>query len=488
MTDWVSVLWPGHLLDNDRIAAGDLDRMRQMGNEDWFRRVYGANDVYSAFEEDGRVDPYTGEIDRTNSTTKKMIVDKLKETGGNVENMFDTMLAMRTVNRAAQGIDTGFDLEWAKATVNDPKIMARYQEAIDLYQHFRDGVLNYAQEAGLISQAQFNGMKVNDPVWVSMRRLQGDDASFDAKLANGDLTRMAKVIHAMEGSDGKIIDPALSGDDNARVMIRNSLINIARAKIADTFERQPDLAAKYGFNVRKGEVAKDDEIDSALRKYGFTDAELPEAREAFGGIISQRLDSALGPTEFSYYKDGQRMVASIDDPLMAKLMKSAMGERDAIDMLRSLAAIQRAGIVLEPAFQAAFGTMHEMTAFIFDPNHPAPFITMARGILHVAGKSDLYREVRAAGGLSKSITDLDNTWNKGDLYNQLSKENVWNRVINTASDPQQFALTLCAPCKTPSHFMTASRNVGMYATVKGRQGMEPGRAAMMARKGERGLQ
>lgn len=482
ITNWISVLWPAHLLDNDQIAAGSLNRLRQMGNEDWFRRVYGANQIYQGFEQDGRIDPFTSEIDKKNSTTKQMIGDEIAAKGGTLRGFVARMLALRTADRAQQGIDTGFPLDTAKALVADPANAAMYDKAIAMYQHFRDGLWEFAHKGGYISQAQIDGMHANDPVWVSMRRLVGDDATFDAKLSNGTLTRMGKVLHTMEGGDGKIIDPLVAGDDNGRMIVRNTLINIARAKIVDTFKANPEMAAKYGFNVKKGDLAPDDEIDSALRKYGFSDDELEKARETFGPLISERLDKDLKPTEFSYNVNGQRQVASVNDPLLAKLLKSSMNERDSIDFLQSLAAIDRLGVVLEPAFQAAFGAMHEMTAVIFDHNHPVPFYNMLSGMADVIGKSDVYRQVRAAGGLGKAITALDETWNaNGDTYGQLGKENVWQRVINSTSDPQTFILSVLRGLQAPGNFMTAARNVGTFKLVTGR-GVDPNKAAMAGRK------
>jgi hypothetical protein len=233
LSQFVSELTPARRLDDRLIKGGEMDRTKDLGAEDMFRQTYASDARAGVFVRYGAIDPITLDI----KPGSKSVLDAtraVREAGGNLDGWVSYMLAHRTVDKAAQGIETGMSSKVAEAIVNNKKMTKKYEEATRTLNDVFNSVLEYSRDSGVHSQEQVDAMNRDNPTYISMRRVMGDNESFDGK-GRGFKTRDS--LRRMEGSDRQIVDPIQASLDNIRVIVKMADRNRAIGHVIGMQER-----------------------------------------------------------------------------------------------------------------------------------------------------------------------------------------------------------------------------------------------------------
>ncbi len=165
-----------------------------------------------------------------------------------------------------------------------------------------------------------------------------------------------------------------------------------------------------------------------------------------------------------------------ESPELAKLLRGAEtpGEANIVGaVFETVAKVQRTGIVTPPDFMVRNVLMDQLTAFVADPLHPPPYITMVRGAMHVLSKDATYRDFLAKGGMGSALVDMDVDVLARDM-SMLEHTGTLDRAINVVKHPLE-ALQLL------SERLDASSRVGYFEHAKSK-GIDPIKAATMSRK------
>ncbi len=457
-------------VDGEMKLRGLLDPATDISITDMARSTYASENRADHFFQRGPMDPITFEAKPGPSL--KDVADQIKEIGGNKDEFNAYRVSLRTIEKAQQGIKVGvIPLKEAEANAADPNLQ-KYADANKTMQLWKRGVLEYVRDSGGISQKQLDAMEAANTSHVSLRRLMGDDTAFKGPMGRKGF-RAVNPIARMEGSDKKIIDPWLADIDNARMMIRFADRNRAAGAVVGA---QQGIPAAESVRRLRGDEAKATLAEpgsNVFKPYGMTDKE----EEAFRPFVEPANGNKKeGSTRFTFWRDGKPEVYETTDPNLARLYRAAdtPGEAILVTKIAQLPAkMARAGIASDPTFGLRVGLKHQTTAFIADPMHPPPFITMLGGVMDVFGKSDAYWDFVRHGGLSGSITDMDKTLLQSDTQKLLEDTGVNAKLWNLVKHPIELSQML-------TDRIAQSSRMGYWKRATA-QGVDPFKAAMMAR-------
>lgn len=469
MSQFVSELTPFRNIDNRLVNAKEMDRARDVGAEDMARQTYGSDSRTAHFVKYGAVDPITMEP-KPNTPSIMDAVRQVKEDGGTKKEWTAYMLAKRTKDKAAQGINTGFNEGAAEDGVADAKAQKKYERGTKLFNDVMDSVLQYSRESGVHSQAQVDAMIRDNPAYLSMRRIMGDDESFSGGGSRGFGT--SDRLRQMEGSDRQIIDPIKATLDNMRLIVSMADRNRLAGHIVGLAERgeiSPDLGIRKIEDQQTIQAAD----EKTFKPYGLP----PEAAETYKPLLAVKAAKGNGPNDFTFIRDGVPERWTTSDPLLAQGLRGADSPGQAnivMKTFQTFASVERAGIVVSPDFPTKVTIRHQITAFIADPLHPAPFLTWIRGIGHVVGQSEEYQRAMSSGAFGVAMADMDTNWLARDMDHVFDETSTWKGVVNQVSHPLELAQLI-------SEKMDAAARVG-YVIGAESKGIDLLKAGMMARK------
>lgn len=473
---FISELTPARRIDDRLISAGAMDRARDVGAEDMFRQTYASDTRAGAFIRYGAVDANTLDI-KPGSSSMMDAVKAVKEDGGDMKEWVAYMLAKRANEKAMLGVDTGFNPRAAGTLANDPKTQAKYQRATDIFQEVVNSALEYSKDSGVHSQAAVDAMVRDNPTYISMRRVMGDDASFEA---SGRGFRARDSLKRMEGSNRQIVDPLAATIDNIRLLVKNADRNRAIGHIVNLVESEqlPELGIKQR-STRSPQVIAlkkliDDMTDTALEPYGL---DAKSAKDAYASLIAERAWKNLDANDFIYFRDGKPEVWTTDDPELARLLRKADSPGEAnivMQTFQTFSKMKRAGIVLSPDFPVRNVLRDQLQAFVLDPHSPPPFVTWVRGIMHVVGQDKTFQDLVAKGGFGSALADMDTDWLARDMDKVFNETGTFKGVVNLVKHPIELAQIV-------SERIDAGSRVGYYLHTTGK-GLDPLKAATLSRK------
>lgn len=470
LSQFVSELTPARRLDDRLIREGEHDRARDLGAEDMFRQTYGSDSRAGVFVRYGKVDAITLDI-KPGSKSMLDAANAVKEDGGNLDGWVAFMLAKRTTEKEAQGVKTGFNPRAARALAENKKAVKKYQRATDVFQEVVNGALEYSRDSGVHSQAQVDAMIRDNPTYVSMRRIMGDDETF---AASGRGFRPRDSLKRMEGSDRQIVDPVVASMDNIRLLVKMADRNRAIGHVVGMAERG-ELA---GLDIRKIEdqqtiKAADEKV---FKPYGIPAEADPNSTYA-PFLAEKNARGSHGPNDFLFFRDGKAERWTTSDPQLAELLRKADSPGQAnivVSTFQTFAKVQRAGIVAAPDFPLRNVLRDQLQAFVMDPLHPPPFVTWLSGIAHVLKQDAVFQDAVAKGALGSALVDMDTNWLAKDMDAVFTSTNTWDAVVNNVKHPLGFMQII-------SERIDAASRVGYFKHAQA-QGVQPIKAATMSRK------
>lgn len=474
---YYSELAPARDIDTRLIkdSSGTLDRNRDFMVEDGFRQTYGSDTRAGVFSRAGVIDAITMDI-KKNSPSDTYAMKALKEGGGSVDGLRAYMMAAHTLDLEKRGINSGMNVDAATALHGLPSAKRKYNDAFQIMDKVNDGVLAYGRDSGLYSDDQIARMKAASPLgYAPFKRIMGEN---DPHFGSGTSSKFAvrDPLKRAEGSDRDIVDPIQSTLENRRMVIRMADRNRAIGQVVSLAEGAPQLAENLGLQRLKFDPKETISADAndSFKAYGM---EPEEGAKAFQFALAEKASRGFNPNEFIYYRKGIAEKWSTTDPQLAELMRRTSSPQEAdlaVKMMQGFASLQRAGIVIDPTFVPKVVLRHQLTAYSYDPLHPPPYVNTIKGIFHVVGKSDLFYDTMAKGGLGTSLVEMDTDRIQKDIEETFDKTGVFKSVSNAFLHPIQFSQAI-------HEGLDAAQRVG-YRIHADSQGVEPLKAATMGRK------
>lgn len=468
MDQYVSELTPARNVDRRLTEAGDLDPKRDLTTEDMFRQTYASDIRAGVFVRYGAIDPITLNL-REGSPSVLQATKAVKEDGGNFDGWLAYMLARRTVDKAGQGIETGLNPKAATALAGNKKAARKYERATKLFNDVMTSALDYSKESGVHSADQVARMVRDNPTYISMRRVMGDDESFSG---GGRGFGPRDTLRKMEGSDRSIVDPIAATIDNLRLIIKMADRNRAIGHIIGYVERgKLSGLTRLEWNP-KATIAEAG--SNVFKPYGVDPV---AGAETYGPLLAERAQRGFAENEFIYYRNGQAEKWRAESPELARLLRKAdtLGEANIVtETFGFFAKLKRSGIVSTPGYAGRAIFRDQMAAFVLDPAHPAPFATFVEGLVHVLGATKAYKDAQAKGAIGGALSAMDADWLARDMHKLLGATGVFEGVVNAVKHPIELAQII-------NEKLDAANRVGYHLQAQ-RKGYEPIKAATMARK------
>lgn len=326
--------------------------------------------------------------------------------------------------------------------------------AQDIYDLNRN-ILAIMHHEGMLSDKLYAKLLADHKHYVSLARTFEDDAS--ASLGFGSSDSFINVSNNLkkltdEGSVRDVKDPLQTIPQN----IARSLIAVERNKVAQKFVAHSEL-------------------------YGT------------GGVI-EKVDGNAKPKDssFNVWQHGEQVTYNTT-PEIYQAMQSL--KPDGMDNLTHLllkmpSNVMRAGaVVYNPAFLAKNLGRDQLTAYLNSRYGYKPFYDMAKGMLHLLRKDDMYHEFVTSGALMSAITRDAKTM-VPELAKAYAKKGMRSKIFK--------AINPAVSLPALSEFIEQSTRMGLFgrarkhgatiteATMEAREStLDFGRAGRMGRKWNR---
>lgn len=293
----------------------------------------------------------------------------------------------------AKGLETGLDPASTKVMANDPGLKAKYGPVLDKLVAWRNNEIHMMNAAGFIRDVNKLIAEIPHPIPLQ-REIEGQGQKAGAKGTY-------QPIKARKGSKLPIYSPI-------EQIMRQSLVrhdlaahSIANNMIADELELA-GMAHKGG-TTRAIELTQG-EIDRIASATGGQDA------EGFDQTIFRHFNYPLREDELPTFRAGKMVPYRFDDPDVAKILRGQGRNSAAVftKIMRGIAAVQRAGIVLDPTFSVRQVFYDVPFQFIVSDGIRNTLAEFISGVYHgLAGTpmDDLYRRSGAWRPLFHEIND-----------------------------------------------------------------------------------
>lgn len=326
--------------------------------------------------------------------------------------------------------------------------------AQDIYDLNRN-ILAIMHHEGMLSDKLYAKLLADHKHYVSLARTFEDDAGASLGFgSSGGFTDVSNNIKKLteEGSVRDVKDPLQTIPQN----IARSLIAVERNKVAQKFVAHSEL-------------------------YGT------------GGVIEKVSGNAKPKdSSFNVWQNGKQVTYDTT-PEIYQAMQSL--KPDGMDNLTHLllkmpSNVMRAGaVVYNPAFLAKNLGRDQLTAYLNSRYGYKPFYDMAKGMLHLLRKDDMYHEFVTSGALMSAITQDAKTM-VPELAKSYAKKGMRNKIFK--------AINPAVSLPALSEFIEQSTRMGLYgrarkhgatiteATMEAREStLDFGRAGRMGRKWNR---
>lgn len=448
---------------------------KDLGIEDMARQTFASKERAGYFVRYGVLDAIT--LKPTDVGSWMAAYEQVKADGGNVKDFVNYRLALRTLEKAEQGIDTGVNLEAARIAVNDPENRARYQAGAYMIHQAKDGSIDYARDSGLFSPQLADAMKQLNRDHIIFRRVQ--DPSYRPPVPSRQFG-VRQPLRKMEGGEGLIADPITAEVDNLHTIIAMADRNRMVGSIIGAIEEHN--GEKPGPPMAALQFAEAMDMDTGRTlDYNVLDENgkpiAPQAAPALAPFLASRtFSSRMGPNDFIYFRNGVPEQWTAETPELAEIMRgqSTIPDGGLHKMASWFARSARLGITAPLDFPLRAITHGQLAAGAFaQEGAMVPFHDVVRGFMHVWNQDDAYQRWVANGGAGTALTDMDVNYIAKDIDALFEDTGTAAMITNTVKHPIQ-------AMRTMQHMVDAAARVG-YMTRVENKGYETLKAATMSR-------
>jgi hypothetical protein len=349
-------------------------------------------------------------------------------------------ISKRAIEKAKQGINTGFDLKAAEQVVKEGA--AKYEKAHQEMVEFSNRTLQYLVDSGRVSKDSFNNIKRMNEEYIPFTRIM------DAEFGAGTGKSGAGFLKELKGSDLKIQSPMESIKENTSTIFKLAEKNRAIKTIVDGHLGAGTGVFKKVKTPLKPIEVKAEEINRALEDQGIrvskesikrnlkekglkvSDEMIEKAfeNENINNITAEDFTvfrsnkKELGPNQFELWRDGKREVYETEIPELAEAIKLLDGDvtstNMAIRIAQGMTTALRTGITLDPAFQAKnlFRDNLIKSVFSTEKGLNIPFVDTIAAMGNLIKKDDTYYAWLRSGGSNGAFLDLGAKYLEKNVY------------------------------------------------------------------------
>ena len=405
--------------------------------EDRARQMYASKSRANYFVKNGtlRINLKTNAYEHSSDNSIMGAYKAVKEDGGDRGGFIAYRMALRTVQKAAQKIKTGTDLQDAKDFLAVPGNEAKYARGTKIMKAVKDAAVDYMVQAGRLSVKQGQNLKLWNEDHISYRRVQ-DPNHEPMEFGRG--IGQKQTLKRMKGGTGQILNPIVTDVSNLHLMIAEADRTLATRHIVRLVKFNKEAMEGMGIS-ESHDLAVD---DAELRKE-LLDAQgnpvSDEAKEALRPFYADRaMKGNLQPHQFPHYEDGKLKIYNAIDKDLAELMRAPYVENPIaiVQFAQKFAALQRSGIMGNLSYPfRAIGHGQIAAAALSPGTYMAPYHDILLGLIDAFGGGKLALAAKANGALNASLADMDRDALLADTQDVFDKTGTTGARNNTFPNP-----------------------------------------------------
>jgi hypothetical protein len=449
---------------------------KELNTADMVRQMFASKDRAALAIEIG---PLSFELDlnggvriaASEGASYRRALQEVQADGGTPEMFKAVRLALRTIELAPRGKQTGVDLNTAQQLVTSKGVLDTYKRGLGTIKETKDALIKFTTDSGVFSPEQAQAMIDMGNFHIVLRRIM--DPSYNPPIASQGFGRKIPMIKKIKGSDLMIVDPDTAEMDNVHTMIALADKNRAMGHLIGLLERgevDPSILRLERLEAKDldtGELLRQQVLDEDGNVVSGP------AADAMAPFLAARSKS-MGPNDHIYYRNGRAELwrfhdEDLSDGMRAQAMIEPFG---LIKMATGIARFAKLGITgaLDFPLRAIFHGQIAGAAFAKESS--APYHDIIGGMMDVWNKSDAYQRWRANGGADSALTDIRDLYikNTDELF---TKTGTWDRVWNGVTHPLE-------AMRTFYHMVDAASRVGYMKRLENK-GFETMKAVTMSR-------
>ena len=302
-------------------------------------------------------------------------------------------IAKRAIEKAAQGKETGVDIEAAKEVIKTGK---QFEQVHKRLVEFSNRNIDYAVDSGILNKDTAKLIKEANQDYFPFHRIMEQDP-FEAGGKGG------KPFKMFKGSSKQIEDPIATFIKNQAAIIKAAERNRVYEAFVKVAEENPDTAGKVIKKSAKKLTPielKESEIGKVLKEAGIE--ETPDNLEAF--TIFRAKDQVVKENEIVLYRDGKaetyKLLPEYAESLKALDVDPGMTSLWFKVLFKLPTNLFKNFITLTPDFQIRNAIHDQFEAGIQGKKRNVPFATMIQSYMEAFKLDKQYKDYFASGGAS----------------------------------------------------------------------------------------
>lgn len=420
-TDFVDRLYP--IAEASKSLAGDINKLTPDQNPYNLARM--SNDFKAKVKHAVEM----GTLDfKTLKVNGKGLNEIVAPFADNLREFEAFLISKRALDYERRGLSAGFDLEAAKEVIKMGE--KKYGKAAKELVEFQRRNLQYALDAGLISEKSYKAMIKAGEAYIPLKRIL-EPEQFESKRTKGGALKRVKGVE--EGRDIKTRQPLLSILENTESLMRLAEKNRA----VESFVKLAEESGAEGVIEKVKQKSRPIEVtEKEIAKF-FEENGIEADAESFH--IFRPNTIKLADNEFEVIRAGKREVYRTTTEL-AEAFKRLDGDAPTTNILMKLArgitTLKRIGITMTPEFITRNFLRDQMMSAATSKGHVIPFVDVVVAMGDLVKKNDAYYNWLKAGGAQGAFLELNDRYLMKDVF-KLDKstgflESAWNVVKKPA--------------------------------------------------------
>ena len=372
-------------------------------------------------------------------------VDIMRPLGPKVKDFMAAVVARRASRLMEEGREHNFTQEEINAGNLLWKENPEFEEAYKHFADFKRGILDFAQQAGIIN-ADTRPMWEHDD-YIPFYRVMNANAEVLGPGAGGALGRVRKQIHQLTGGTAPIGDPLENIIRNWDSLIKASLRNQAGTLTIDGLR---DTGIVEPARTPNASMITKSAFAEGLRAFGVNPDVIPS--EALQDLHERHNVQPEDDHHIWIWRNGQKEHWKVNDPFLFRSLSelNTQGRSAILEGAKAIlglpARVLRTGIVNSPVFAVKILMRHNQMAFVAgaagDKTLSPGFIPgwdTAKGFGAMIRGTPEAVSLGAAGGTFQGAHDYANYFNASKrVQRELAAPSVSGTIVKSAKDLASF--------------------------------------------------
>lgn len=349
--------------------------------------------------------------------------------------LWEAWAAANRANRLKQeGREHNFTQEQIDELLKLEKKYPEFRKVLDEWSQFNQGILDMAEQAGVINPDERALWEKNDyvPFYRVMEELETGEENIKGPRRRRGLSGQSSGIRKLKGGEERIGSVIENMVMNMAKLVDASFKNIAMQRVVELAEGTALEAVEPGWKPVKLQAAQ---LSTGLKKLGVDVERMPKhVREQYSTLF-QRI-APQGPDIVAVRYEGKMRYYRVNDPLLMRSITSfGPHSTDALlDLMRGSKKLLTHAVTVDPAFMIANFIRDTVSTWVVTDTNIKPVLDSTRGFMKALKEDESLLQIMAGGGGGGGYYQTapeDVRAHLHDKFRVLNQKNFKDSVLDT---------------------------------------------------------